>query len=114
MELFPSAPLPYPLSDLACSDGTVQKEYIIPDDAREKVLNQLCFLQPVPGLEDMRFDLHEQKLFKVKEYRVIRWHGTNILASPYFPHTGGMLVDWMEPDNLEYTCQRLRDGFQME
>ena len=31
MELFPSAPLPYPLSDLACSDGTVQKEYIIPD-----------------------------------------------------------------------------------
>ena len=106
-------PLPYPLSDLACSDGTVQKEYIIPDNAREAILEQLYFMEHVPSLEDTRFDLHEQKLFKVKDYRVIRWHGTNILASPYFPHTGGMVMDWMEPENLEDTCHRLRDGFQM-
>ncbi len=100
--------LPFPLRDVPCADGTIQKEYVIPVECREEVLNQLCFLQPVPKLDDVMFDLHEQKLFTVRDYRVIRWHGTNILASPYFDRTGGMLVDWMEPDNLEQSIHAIK------
>ena len=101
-------PLPYPLRELACADGTVQQEYMIPEEKREEVLNQLCFLQPVPNLEDVMFDLHEQKLFVVKQYRVIRWQGTNILASPYFDRSGGMLVDWMDPDSVDESVHTIR------
>ncbi|MBR0458066.1 MAG: hypothetical protein IJJ26_02400 [Victivallales bacterium] len=100
--------LPFPLHDVPCADGTIQKEYVIPMECREEVLNQLCFLVPVPKMDDVMFDLHEQKLFTVRDFRVIRWHGTNILASPYFDHTGGMLVDWMEPDNLEESVHTIK------
>ncbi len=90
--------LPYPLKAVMCADGVTQQEYEIPEEDREKVLHQLCFLLPAPKLDDDMFDLHEQKLFKVREYRVIRWRDTNILASPYYPHSGGMLVDWIPPE----------------
>ena len=102
------AELPYPMREVRCADGIVQQEYIIPDEERETVLNRLYFLEPVPRLDDEMFDLHEQKLFKVRDFRVIRWNGTNILASPYFDRTGGMLVDWMEPDNLEDSIHSVR------
>ena len=41
--------LPFPLHDVPCADGTIQKEYVIPMECREEVLNQLCFLQPAPA-----------------------------------------------------------------
>ena len=31
----------------------------------------------------------------------IRWCEGNLLASPYFPRTGGKLVDWIDPVKVE-------------
>jgi len=33
----------------------------------------------------------------VRDFKVIRWHGANIIASPYHAMSGGMLVDWIPP-----------------
>ena len=88
--------LPYPLRDLKCADGTVQKVYDIPDADKEKVFSELWPLVPEPGIDDVMFDLHEKKEFKVRDFIVIRWHGGNLVASPYFAHSGGMAVDFVE------------------
>lgn len=64
-------------------------------------LDDLWQLLPAPGIDDTVFDLHEGKSFKVRDFIVIRWRGGNLIASPYFAHTGGMAVDFMEsaPDD---------------
>ncbi len=95
--------LPFPLRELPCSDGTVQQEYAIPDDRKAEVFKQLYFFSQPPALEDIMYDIHEDKLFIVKEFRVIRWHGGNLIASPYFPHSGGMVVDWIAPGSVGRT-----------
>ena len=93
--------LPYPLKDVECADGTVQKVYEIPDADKAKVLTDLCPLLDVPGIYDEMFDLHEGRLFQVRDFLVIRWGGGNLLASPYFPRSGGMLVDWIPPEMVK-------------
>jgi len=40
-------------------------------------------------------DLHERKPFKIRDFLVIRCGEGNLLASPYFPRSGGMLLDWI-------------------
>ncbi|MBR4222084.1 MAG: hypothetical protein IKR81_13060, partial [Victivallales bacterium] len=54
-----------------------------------------------PSIDDTLFDLHERKTFKVRDFLVIRWCEGNLIASPYFPRTGGMLVDWIDPAKAE-------------
>ena len=54
-----------------------------------------------PSIDVTLYDIHERKEFKVCDYLVIRWCGGNLLASPYFPRTGGMLVDWIDPAKAE-------------
>lgn len=86
--------LPYPTRPLEVHGGTVE-EYIIPEDKKAEVLKQLyCFI-PVPSLNSTRYDLHEGKKFKVKEFRVTRENGHNLLVSPYYPSSGGSVIDWM-------------------
>ena len=50
-----------------------------------------------PSIDETLYDIHERKAFKVRDFLVIRWCDGNLLASPYFPRTGGMMVDWIEP-----------------
>ncbi len=90
--------LPYPLKDVECADGTVQRVYDIPDSDKAKVLADLFPFAGSPGIDDILFDLHERKTFKVRDFLVIRWGEGNLLASPYFPHSGGMFVDWITPE----------------
>ena len=90
--------LPYPLKDVECADGTVQRVYDIPDADKAKVLADLYPFADGPGLDDEMFDLHERKTFKVRDFLVIRWGEGNLIASPYFPRSGGMLVDWVSPE----------------
>ncbi|MDD2229421.1 MAG: hypothetical protein PHY48_08420 [Candidatus Cloacimonetes bacterium] len=86
--------LPYPTRPLEVHGGTVE-EYIIPEEKKAEVLKQLyCFI-PVPSLNATRYDLHEGKKFKVKEFRVTRENGLNFLVSPYYPSSGGSVIDWM-------------------
>jgi len=93
-------PLEYPLHNLPMAYGPDAQEYEIPPEARESVLEQLYPFKPCPKLTDKRFDLHEQKPFHVSDYRVIRCRNRNMLVSPYYPRSGGMVVDWMPCDEL--------------
>lgn len=88
----------YPLKDVECADGTVQRVYEIPDEDKSKVLADLFPLTDGPGFNDVLFNLHERKSFKVRDFLVIRWGEGNLVASPYFPRSGGMFVDWISPE----------------
>ena len=90
--------LPYPLKDVECADGTVQRVYEIPEEDKATVLADINPLVDGPGIDDVMFDLHERKTFKVRDFIVIRWGEGNLIASPYFPRSGGMFVDWIPPE----------------
>jgi hypothetical protein len=89
--------LPYPTRPLQVQGGTVA-EYVIPEDRKEEVLNALYVFEPVPSLDEERFDLHEGKKFRVKDFRVVWEDGQNWLVSPYYPSSGGTVIDWMPAD----------------
>jgi len=93
--------LPYPLKDVECADGTVQRVYEIPEAGKAKVLGELYPFADGPGIDDTLFDLHERKTFMVRDFLVIRWGEGNLLASPFFPHSGGMLVDWITAEQTD-------------
>ena len=70
-------------------------------------LTGVCFRQsrPLPdegrdalSIDDILYDIHECKEFKVRDFLVIRWCEGNLLASPFFPRSGGMMVDWIDPE----------------
>lgn len=89
--------LPYPTQPLQVQNGTVE-EYIIPDDKKAEVLEALYPFDPIPSLEDRKYDLHEGKTFQVKDFRVTWEDGVNYLVSPYYPASGGSVIDWMPPE----------------
>ena len=94
--------LPYPLKEVECADGTVQRIYQIPDADKARALTDLYpFDGGAPSIDDTLYDIHERKEFKVCDFLVIRWCEGNLLASPYFPQSGGMMVDWIDPANVE-------------
>lgn len=86
--------LPYPTRPLKVQGGTVE-EYIIPDEKKAEVLEQLYIFSPVPALDEERFDIHEGKKFVVRNFRVTWEDGQNFLVSPYYPSSGGSVIDWM-------------------
>ena len=93
--------LPYPLKEVECADGTVQRIYQIPDADKAKVLADLYPMTDAPSIDDTLYDIHERKEFKVRDFLVLRWCEGNLLASPYFPQSGGMMVDWIDPAKVE-------------
>ena len=86
--------LPYPTRPLKVHGGTVE-EYIIPDEKKAEVLQQLYIFDPVPALDEVLFDLHEGRKFRVADFRVTWENGMNFLVSPYYPSSGGSVIDWM-------------------
>lgn len=88
------APLPYPLHPLKMAYGPDSLEYEIPLEKKAEVLKALYPFVSCPEMTEERFDIHEQKNFFVKDFRVIRERNRNMLVSPYFPTSGGMLIDW--------------------
>lgn len=92
--------LSFPTQPLEVAGGTVN-EYIIPADKKGEVLKKLYPFTPVPALGAIMLDIHEEKLFKVGEFRVLRGCGMDWLVSPYFPNSGGTVIDWVEPDEDE-------------
>ena len=97
----PSPVMPYPLRVLPMRYGPPAQEYVIPDTMRSAVLQSLYPFFPCPGLQEIRYDLHEEKNFRVADYKVIRENGRNYLVSPYYAHSGGMVIDWMEGENTD-------------
>lgn len=92
----PSPPLPYPLQALTMRSGPPAQEYVIPEEERLRVLKSVYPFSPCPGLNEQRFDLHEEKFFVVRAFKVIRENGRNFLVSPYYSNSGGMVIDWMD------------------
>ena len=90
--------LPFPTKPLELAGGETVEEYIIPDDKKEAVLNDLYIFSPIPALDEERYDLHEGKTFKLSDFRVTREDGDNFLVSPYYPSSGGSVIDWMPAD----------------
>lgn len=88
--------LPYSTKPLFFPDGTVVEEFIIPDEDRELVLKQLYPFFPIPNLTDRMIDIHVDREFLVKDFRVTWEHGMNYLVSPYYPEGGGTVIDWWD------------------
>ena len=88
--------LPYPTRPLVFPDGASVEEFMIPDEDKEIVLAQLYPFSPIPKLTDVVYDLHADKTFVVKDFRVTWEHGMNYLVSPYYPDSGGTVIDWMD------------------
>ncbi len=79
--------------------GTVAvEEYVIPEEDKARVLDKLYPFEPVPELTETMFDLHEEKLFQVRDYLVLRGQDMDLLVSPYFLNSGGTVIDWMPRD----------------
>ena len=72
-------PLPYPTHPLKLAYGPDAQEYEIPDEAREETLRLLYPFAECPKLDD-----------------VIRERNRNMLVSPFFPSTGGTVLDWLQ------------------
>lgn len=92
--------LPYPLEARARDkDGWgVSEEYLIPADERQKVLlEHYPFAEP-PSLDDEVLDLHADKNFFVRDYKLVREDGHNLLVSPYYYESGGSVIDWVPLD----------------
>ncbi len=94
-----SEALPYPLLPLAMSRGPATREYSLPEEKREEIFRSLYPFTPSLSLEDQVFDLHQGETFYVREYRVIREHNRNMLVSPFYPQTGGTVLDWLPNRN---------------
>jgi hypothetical protein len=89
--------LSYPTRTIGSGAAAIE-EYVIPPEEKARVLEDLYPFEPVPKLLDVMFDLHEEKPFQVREYRVIRGKSMDYLVSPYFFNSGGTVMDWMPPD----------------
>ena len=90
--------LPYKTRPLFFPNGASVEEFIIPDEDKELVLEQLYPFSPIPKLTDVLYDLHADKSFVVKDFRVTWEHGMNYLVSPYYPESGGTVIDWVDED----------------
>ncbi len=91
--------LPYPTQPMYFPDGSSVEEFIIPDEDKEIVLAQLYPFSPIPKLSDVLYDLHADKTFIVKDFRVTWEYGMNYLVSPYYPENGGTVIDWMDENS---------------
>jgi len=89
--------LSYPRRQVPAGAEMIE-EYIIPDEEKAQVLDSLYPFDPVPALKEMMYDLHEEKPFRVEDFRVIREASMDMLVSPYYFNSGGTVIDWMPPD----------------
>jgi hypothetical protein len=88
--------LGYPTRTMGTGAKTFE-EYVIPEEERAGVLEDLYPFEPVPGLDERMYDLHEEKEFRVGDFRVVRGEVMDLLVSPYFLESGGTVLDWMPP-----------------
>ncbi|MBN1939465.1 MAG: hypothetical protein JW843_07755 [Candidatus Aminicenantes bacterium] len=98
-------PLPYPTRRIPAAWGSVE-EYEIPANERAGVLKRMYPFEPIPNMGDTMYDLHEEKTFRVSDFLVVRDCGMNMLVSPYYPQSGGTVIDWMPQKFTAGGCHR--------
>ena len=91
--------LPFPTQPLSTLYGDTV-EYLIPDGQKEKILKRLYPFGEPPAMTQTLMDIHENKEFVVKDFKVVQQGDYVLLVSPYFASSGGSVVDW-EPLNNE-------------
>ncbi len=91
--------LPYEIKAIPMAVGPDAQEYIIPEEDKAKVLRELYPFANPPSVEDRLFCLHEEKTFRVGDFKVIREDERNYLVSPYYAKSGGMVIDWISEEN---------------
>ena len=91
----PSDRLKFPSELVELSIGFDVEMYVIPEEHKQEVLEQVYPFDGAPALSDVMYDLHEGKHFEVKDFRVLREDGYNFLVSPYYANSGGMVIDWV-------------------
>ncbi len=89
--------LPFPTRTVHAVGGTVEV-YVIPDEKKAEVLEELYPFIPVPSLDEEMYDVHAEKKFKVKDFCVTKEAGMNFLVSPYYFESGGTVIDWLPVD----------------
>ena len=89
--------LSFPTRKVPAGRDTIE-EYLIPEADKGAVLKQLYPFKPLPSLDDVMYDLHAEKKFTVKDFRVTRESGMNMLVSPFYFESGGTVIDWVPPD----------------
>ena len=87
--------LDYELKRLDCGEYQAELVYEIPDEDKEKVFKELWPFGDCPAMDEVFFDIHEGEPFIVKDYQVIRSRNRNFICSPYYAHSGGMVVDFV-------------------
>ena len=108
MQIFgPQERLDYPTAKLKMSNGCEVERYIIPYEDKQKVLDMLYPFTNQPSLDEELTDLHIKKMFKVRDYIVVREGDGNFLVSPYYAEAGGTVLDW-------FTTQKPGDGHKDE
>lgn len=96
LQIYSVAPeLPYKANTKVGKDGVTYSYYDIPAEDRQKILDKLNPFEANLSIDDEMYCLHERKKFKVGDYYVIRYANRNMLVSPYFFESGGMVVDWV-------------------
>lgn len=92
--LHPAPPrLPYPTRPLATLYGEMV-EYLIPETEKNRVLRQLYPYADPPAMDDWLIDIHENRTFAAREFKVVQQDGYVLLVSPYFAASGGSVIDW--------------------
>ena len=80
------------------SNGGCARMYEIPQHEKEELLKRLYPFGWTPTLfHGTAYDLHEKKLFQIRDYKVLREDGYNFLVSPYYADSGGTVLDWVSP-----------------
>lgn len=92
--------LPYETKFVEAESGTIEV-YVIPEEEKAEVLAALYPFTNVPALDEERFDLHAEELFRVGDFLVTREDNQNYLVSPYYLSGGGTVIDWMSPGFAE-------------
>lgn len=93
----PTPPLSYPVKKMALPGGSYEVEYVVPNKDKDALIKELNPLKNRLSANSTRFCLHQQKTFKLRKCRVIRYNGRNLLVSPWYDQTGGTLLDWVAP-----------------
>lgn len=91
--------LPFPTQSISTLYGDTV-EYLIPAGQKEKILKKLYPFGEPPAMTQTLMDIHENRAFVVKDFKVVQQGDYVLLASPYFASSGGSVVDW-EPLNSE-------------
>lgn len=92
--------LPYPTQRVKTIYGETT-EYLIPEGQKEKVLKKLYPFGDPPLLGDTLMDIHANREFVVRDFKVIEQNGYVMPVSPYFAEDGASVVDWQPKESAE-------------